>query len=584
MTTCRLPGIGLSKHPPRHSVATCRSLSFDHSKPGDGGPLLLEREREVVQLRARVRALEQSLSQASEGSTTKYLNGDKIEEEPPAPLNDYSKRRSRHETKKKQSPELEPHHSSSASKLSPLPDTPNATKEKRRRKSSLLRSQSKPVLKPLPGPVKSKTPLPQCTNTYAPDSHFFPAFGSVVGETMDKMISDGVVSVAEGKKLRILMAAEHRELHVLVREYERQGMHPGAVQKFRKGLEAVFKEEGLEISPRAQQGATATATSTRATVVHEDQGSSHCTGAALSTEGNMNNNNLVRAWNKLGASLAREVEAVATERQMLARPKALLVGSAGLNPIHRLHLRYFYLARLFLEDRMGMNVIGAALSPSHPTLVRQRLRARPCEIIPPKHRLAMARAAVGESKWLVVDPWEITRRRVMDHMSIMEHAKEALMESFPQHENQSVVQIIFICKPSQIMTLNPNQLRAGGFRILTVCRPLETQRLLDELPQSMLDVLHVVEDTAILSAELERTNSRAVREHMCEGLPLEGMVGGTVAKYILRHHIAAKVSGKERWSQGDKAFHFESEDELDRPYRNLPPTFERRPSQFPLQI
>lgn len=45
-----------------------------------------------------------------------------------------------------------------------------------------------------------------------------------------------------------------------------------------------------------------------------------------------------------------------------------------------------------------MRVVGGILSPSHPTLVRQRHRVRAAEIIPPKHRLSMARAAVGEGR------------------------------------------------------------------------------------------------------------------------------------------------------------------------------------------
>lgn len=47
-----------------------------------------------------------------------------------------------------------------------------------------------------------------------------------------------------------------------------------------------------------------------------------------------------------------------------------------------------------------MRVVGGIVSPSHPTLVRQRHRVRAAEIIPPKHRLFMARAAIGEGRYV----------------------------------------------------------------------------------------------------------------------------------------------------------------------------------------
>ncbi|CAN0516028.1 unnamed protein product, partial [Ectocarpus sp. 8 AP-2014] len=113
------------------------------------------------------------------------------------------------------------------------------------------------------------------------------------------------------------------------------------------------------------------------------------------------------------------------------RSKVLIVGSGTFNPVHKIHIRRFYLARNYLEMQKGMRVVGGIVSPSHPTLVRQRHRVRAAEIIPPKHRLSMARAAVGKGSWLAVDSWEVTRKRIMDYMSVLEHAKEVCHETFP---------------------------------------------------------------------------------------------------------------------------------------------------------
>ncbi|CAM9163597.1 unnamed protein product, partial [Laminaria digitata] len=175
------------------------------------------------------------------------------------------------------------------------------------------------------------------------------------------------------------------------------------------------------------------------------------------------------------------------------------------NPVHKLHIRRFYLARNFLEAHKGMRVVGGIVSPSHPTLVRQRHRVRAAEIIPPKHRLSMARAAVGEGSWLAVDPWEVTRKRIMDYMSVLEHAREVCQETFPSHAGD--ISILYMCQTSQIHHLNPTMLRTGGFGVITVCRPLEKERLLKELSPSLRNIAILVEDSAILSAELERTSS-----------------------------------------------------------------------------
>ncbi|CAM9918279.1 unnamed protein product [Ectocarpus sp. 12 AP-2014] len=225
------------------------------------------------------------------------------------------------------------------------------------------------------------------------------------------------------------------------------------------------------------------------------------------------------------------------------RSKVLIVGSGTFNPVHKIHIRRFYLARNYLEMQKGasMRVVGGIVSPSHPTLVRQRHRVRAAEIIPPKHRLSMARAAVGKGSWLAVDSWEVTRKRIMDYMSVLEHAKEVCHETFPGHAGD--ITILYMCQASQIHHLNPAMLRAGGFGVVTVCRPLEKERLLKELSPSFRNIAILVEDATILSAELEKTSSNM-----------------------------------------DNAFMFDQEDKDDRPYHNLPRLYVRRESQMPLHM
>lgn len=51
--------------------------------------------------------------------------------------------------------------------------------------------------------------------------------------------------------------------------------------------------------------------------------------------------------------------------------------------------------------------------------------------------------------WLVVDPWEVTRRRIMDYMSVLEHAKEVCHETFPGFAGD--ITILYMCQASQVI-------------------------------------------------------------------------------------------------------------------------------------
>ena len=183
------------------------------------------------------------------------------------------------------------------------------------------------------------------------------------------------------------------------------------------------------------------------------------------------------------------------------REKVILVGSGMYNPLHRLHLRMFYLARQFLEVREALlkrsrhstvlippfafssqgksrfEVLGGIVSPCHPTAVRQKFRQRPKEIIPPKHRLAMARLSVGDSAWLTVDPWEITRRRVLDYLSVLDHVREIIDEAFPQEK----IRLIYLVDGNSLPKLSVPALQERRCNCLCICRPMAVDILLKQL-------------------------------------------------------------------------------------------------------
>jgi hypothetical protein len=80
------------------------------------------------------------------------------------------------------------------------------------------------------------------------------------------------------------------------------------------------------------------------------------------------------------------------------------------------------------------SLLGSLLSPAHGATVRERYRTNPSEIIPSPHRLAVAQLLVQNSKLLSIDPWEITRRRAMDYLSLLEHTQQIITEQFPDTE------------------------------------------------------------------------------------------------------------------------------------------------------
>ena len=282
-----------------------------------------------------------------------------------------------------------------------------------------------------------------------------------------------------------------------------------------------------------------------------------------------------------------------------AKPKVLLVASGAYNPMHMMHLRTLYLARSFLERQAGVEVVGGIISPGHTTLVRQKQRRTSGQILPPRHRLNMARLLVGSSRWLTVDAWEITRRRIMDYLSLLGHVRDAAARTWPGAR----IRVVYLTKPYGMLKLSPRALRAAGHGCLCVCRPIESERLLralaarvhgtsaEEAPglpglpdrstapdaaSGVWDgIAHVVEDAAMLTAELERTTSAAVRADLMAGRCVDSMIGRASASYAARHRLGAKLAGEAKWTPEETSAEWCAEDGV-KPYGTAPPAARRK--------
>lgn len=219
------------------------------------------------------------------------------------------------------------------------------------------------------------------------------------------------------------------------------------------------------------------------------------------------------------------------------RRLAIIVGSGSFNPLTRMHIRLFYLAKMYLEKKFGYIILGSLLSPAHAATVRERYRTNTSEIIPSPHRLSISQLLVSNSQWLSIDPWEITRRRPMDYLSLLEHVQSMVNETFPYHE----IKIFYLCKANIIPLLSPIALKKEHFSVISVCRTLESDSLRNILTSKWNGLIHVVEDNAILDASLDIVTSRKVRDKIKAGESVEHLVGGKINEYILMHQLGPKV-------------------------------------------
>ncbi|MCC6643440.1 hypothetical protein IT411_01705 [Candidatus Peregrinibacteria bacterium] len=81
----------------------------------------------------------------------------------------------------------------------------------------------------------------------------------------------------------------------------------------------------------------------------------------------------------------------------------VLLTTGGFSPIHHGHLSLMETAKVKLEEK-GMTVVGGYFSPSHDDYVSTKYGGE--AELNSAHRIYLARVAVNDSDWLMVDPWE----------------------------------------------------------------------------------------------------------------------------------------------------------------------------------
>jgi nicotinic acid mononucleotide adenylyltransferase len=213
-----------------------------------------------------------------------------------------------------------------------------------------------------------------------------------------------------------------------------------------------------------------------------------------------------------------------------------------------MHMRSYFLAKQHLEQVGGFVVLGSLLSCAHSSTVRERYRFHPSEIIPSPHRLAIAQLLVQESKWLSIEPWEITRRRAMDYISLLDHTAATLNEHF----NGIEFNVIYLCKGNMIPKISPLALRNGNYGVVCVCRPPESDQIKESLSAKWNGIMWVAEDTAILDNSMDVVSSRKVRDKIKNNENISQYLGDSVQSYIRAHHLHLKMKGEELWTDEER--------------------------------
>ena len=142
----------------------------------------------------------------------------------------------------------------------------------------------------------------------------------------------------------------------------------------------------------------------------------------------------------------------------------VLVTTGSFCPIHRGHVEMMELARAAIESQ-GMAVLGGYISVSHDAYVVAK-----CGPTTPTaaHRLAMCEAAVADSEWLMVDPWEaLCRDRPVNFTDVIRRLEGYLSAHLRLHRAVEVVYVFGSDNADFSLTF------AGRGRCVCVPRPGE---------------------------------------------------------------------------------------------------------------
>ncbi|KAG5847539.1 hypothetical protein ANANG_G00127150 [Anguilla anguilla] len=219
---------------------------------------------------------------------------------------------------------------------------------------------------------------------------------------------------------------------------------------------------------------------------------------------------------------------------MASRVPLVLLACGSFNPITLQHMRLFELARDHMHQTGQFQVVGGILSPVSDVYGKQGLA-------PARHRVAMARLALGNSDWVRVDDWESKQADWTETVVTMRHHYNQILE---QHQNTAgAPQLKLLCGADFLDTFKvPGLWRddhvaevAGRFGVVCVSRgSLQPDRAVHECDTLSRHRNNVFLVREWVSNEISATE---VRRALRRGLSVKYLLPDAVIDYIRRHGL-----------------------------------------------
>eukprot|EP00947_MAST-08B_sp_MAST-8B-sp1_P004943 g4943.t1 len=260
-------------------------------------------------------------------------------------------------------------------------------------------------------------------------------------------------------------------------------------------------------------------------------------------------------WRKINSNLK-----LIPAEDVRTRDLVILLMCGTFNPVHLMHLRMFYLAKQHLEHQGRCHVLGGVLAPHHDSTVRAEIRGAPAEVIPARHRVAMARRAVDGNSWLGVDAWAASRKTQPSYPAILRRIQREADRIY----GSGSVRVMYLVNDHELAKANPVHIKKNG--CVCVVRPREDTRNGRQIRRwRNVPWVKLVEDLAVVTTILETTTENKVRRQLVAGKEqvhvchrhctdhhtpsVEEMVGVAVAEYLVDNLFSDKLSGKIPWDE-----------------------------------
>jgi nicotinamide mononucleotide adenylyltransferase len=219
----------------------------------------------------------------------------------------------------------------------------------------------------------------------------------------------------------------------------------------------------------------------------------------------------------------------------------VLVSTGSLNPVHRMHVEMFNVAKAHLEQQKDNIVIGGYLSPSHDYYVSGKLGVYH---MPSHMRIELCNRAVQDSNckdWLMVDQWECDQETFVNFDGVVKNVDKVLKKTLPD----VTINVLYVCGADHAIRCNMACLKNFGF--ICCARPGSSKDVNQVAKNRGYDKMFVNNRPFYyyVPTDLEDISSTAIRQDMMTGgRKLEEFTFPSVAEYLRKYMSASPTFSK----------------------------------------